>query len=101
MTLEYVKVNLEKAFEPSQVYVACTCTPVRIHRVQPTNAQVVSRAHSLDGLHVTALPSSDLLSRCDEEVKEFYQKRFSISAPSNTKKMTDFFKPKPKAVAER
>jgi hypothetical protein len=76
MTLEYVKVNLEKAFEPSQVYVACTCTPVCIHRVQPTNAQVVSRARSLDGLHVT-------------------------SAPSNTKKMTDFFKPKPKAVAGR
>ncbi|KAF9698916.1 hypothetical protein EKO04_002875 [Ascochyta lentis] len=54
MTLDRVTVNLARAFEPSQIYVA------------------LSRARSLKGLTVTALPRFDL-GGANAQVKEFME----------------------------
>lgn len=55
MTMDKVKVNLQKAFEPSQVYVACTSNSICPSDTKLT-VNTVSRARSLYGLEVTALP---------------------------------------------
>ncbi|KAH3982695.1 hypothetical protein HBH70_003200 [Parastagonospora nodorum] len=55
MTLERVIVDLSRAFEPSQIYVA------------------LSRARSLKGLKVIGLPRTNL-GGANEQVKEFFEK---------------------------
>jgi hypothetical protein len=71
MTLERVKVNLAKAFEPSRVYVARTYSS--LHAGRKLTSTVVSRATSLEGLEVTALPKKDL-GGANEQVKRFSDK---------------------------
>lgn len=70
MTLDRVKVDLARAFEQSQIYVACEFLLVRFGpRLTVTT---VSRARSLQGLTVTALPNNDL-GGANAQVKEFME----------------------------
>ncbi|KZM19880.1 DNA helicase [Ascochyta rabiei] len=62
MTLDRVTVDLARAFEPSQIYVA------------------LSRARSLKGLTVTALPRFDL-GGANAQVKEFMEKHVIKKKP--------------------
>lgn len=68
MTLDRVTVDLARAFEPSQIYVArevSSETPKTVLTII-----VVSRARSLKGLTVSALPRFDL-GGANAQVKEF------------------------------
>ena len=69
MTIDKVKVNLQKAFDPSQVYVACTSNHIYPSDTKLT-ANTVSRARSLHGLEVTTLPKKHFGGQAPE-VKEF------------------------------
>jgi hypothetical protein len=68
MTLKKVKVNLAKAFEPSQVYVACKYS--HDHGSTSLISITVSRATSLEGLEVTELPKK-VFGGANPEVTEF------------------------------
>lgn len=76
MTLERVTVDLARAFEPSQIYVACEFSTDVLLKPSSTNPMVVSRAKSLQGLTVTSLPRNLDLGGANEQVKEFMQTRF-------------------------
>ena len=71
MTLDRVIVDLARAFEQSQIYVAC-----KSHHNELPGATLiistVSRARSLKGLTVTALPNKDL-GGANAQVKEFME----------------------------
>ena len=71
MTLDRVIVDLARAFEQSQIYVAC-----KSHHNELPGATLiistVSRARSLKGLTVTALPNKDL-GGANAQVKEFLE----------------------------
>ena len=69
ITLDKVKVNLQKAFKPSQVYAARTLNHICLCVIKLT-ANAVSRARSLHGLEVTALPTKTFGGQAPE-VKEF------------------------------
>lgn len=70
MTLDRVTVDLARAFEPSQIYVACKCHPLAMYTL--INGSEVSRARSLKGLTVSALPRFDL-GGANAQVKEFME----------------------------
>lgn len=94
MTLERVIVDLSRAFEPSQIYVARMFNSSSLflflfslyypeqkkklpHRLE-TEANaiyyfIVSRARSLKGLKVIGLPRANL-GGANEQVKEFFDK---------------------------
>jgi ATP-dependent DNA helicase PIF1 len=71
MTLDRVIVDLARAFEQSQIYVACKSHSNALPG--PTLIiSTVSRARSLQGLTVTALPTKDL-GGANAQVKEFME----------------------------
>jgi hypothetical protein len=73
MTLERVIVDLSRAFEPSQIYVARESVPLSVNRLPANKAHIVSRARSLKGLKVMGLPRVNL-GGANEQVKEFFDK---------------------------
>ena len=72
MTLDRVIVDLARAFEQSQIYVACKYHPNALPGTTLI-ISTVSRARSLQGLTVTALPNKDL-GGANAQVKEFMDK---------------------------
>lgn len=72
MTLDRVIVDLARAFEQSQIYVACKSHPNALPGTTLI-ISTVSRARSLQGLTVTALPNKDL-GGANAQVKEFMDK---------------------------
>jgi len=72
MTLERVIVDLSRAFEPSQIYVA-RMSFTSSHFLCQANKSTVSRARSLKGLKVIGLPRTNL-GGANEQVKEFFEK---------------------------
>jgi hypothetical protein len=77
MTLEMVKVNLTKAFETRQVYVASMFGVISI-AIELTKT-AVSRATSLEGLKVTGLPRKRF-GGADPQIMKF------VHAPHLSKK---------------
>jgi hypothetical protein len=73
MTLDRVIVDLSRAFEPSQIYVARMLIVSRTHKADELTMQTVSRARSLMGLKVIGLPRMNL-GGANEQVKEFFEK---------------------------
>lgn len=73
MTLERVIVDLSRAFEPSQIYVARTFFFAQHDTIKKLSIETVSRARSLKGLKVIGLPRTNL-GGANEQVKEFFEK---------------------------
>jgi hypothetical protein len=73
MTLDRVIVDLSRAFEPSQIYVARTFPSFQYLVDNRLTVETVSRARSLKGLKVIGLPRSNL-GGANEQVKEFFEK---------------------------
>jgi ATP-dependent DNA helicase PIF1 len=73
MTLDRVIVDLSRAFEPSQIYVARTLIETLGYTVDELIVSLVSRARSLKGLKVIGLPRTSL-GGANEQVKEFFEK---------------------------
>ena len=69
---EHVPLILHSAFEQSQIYVACKYHPNALPGTTLI-ISTVSRARSLQGLTVTALPNKDL-GGANAQVKEFMDK---------------------------
>jgi len=69
MTLDRVIVDLSRAFEPSQIYVARKF-PYSHNSMQSAKTLEVSRARSLKGLKVIALPKRPM-GGANPQVKEF------------------------------
>jgi hypothetical protein len=85
MTLDRVIVDLGKAFEASQLYVARESQqdPKCIEK-QMLTTRIVSRARSLKGLKVVALPYRNL-GGANAQVKEFFETFFEKKpSPSQT-----------------
>ena len=76
MTLDRVIVDLARAFEPSQIYVARKCLSSITTKNVEADARIVSRARSLQGLKVTSLPQRNL-GGANAQVKEFFEKYLS------------------------
>jgi hypothetical protein len=76
MTLNRVRVDLGKAFEEGQAYVArklhLNCDYIS------TNIFPVSRARSLEGLEVISLPPPEKMGSGNPQVKEFLRNKFGI-----------------------
>lgn len=80
MTLDRVIVDLKDAFEASQLYVARKFYCLPITAKQRLTSRTVSRARSLKGLEVVALPTKNL-GGANPQVREFFDKYLDKKSP--------------------
>ena len=82
--MDRVIVDLTKAFEASQLYVARKPHHIRNQlRGQVLTTLIVSRARSLKGLKVVGLPSRNL-GGANAQVKEFFEKYLDTKPSSSS-----------------